>query len=252
MPAREQVLEPFSRITFDLGGSHPVYDVLGKDLTNVQEDPYAWYVRVAHLPDFMRLIAPALEQRLAHSVAAGYSGELTLDFYRSGLRMVFERGKVTNGGRLAEPNLECSAERALSSPDLFADAVWLSQPGRALCRFSRCAGERPPEGNTSACFVSYQSLLGNRLTQPPKNLPVALYKRATGRPEKKRRTCLRWLALLDCDGQPFLLSQQIHTSIHNLFFRQHALATDCRGNGCDDADDGGHIKGHAHAVHKGR
>ena len=95
MPVRDADPEPFSRIMFMLGRSHPLYDVLGKDLANSIEAPYAWYVRVAHLPAFLRHIAPALEQRLAHSIVAGYSGELTFDFYRGGLRMVFERGKLT-------------------------------------------------------------------------------------------------------------------------------------------------------------
>ncbi len=57
--------------------------------------PYAWYLRVADLPRFLRRIAPALEQRLAASAEAGYSGELTLDFYRGGLRLVFDRGTLT-------------------------------------------------------------------------------------------------------------------------------------------------------------
>ncbi len=95
MPARGNNPEPISRIAFVLGRSHPVYDVLGKDLANEKEAPYAWYVRVENLPEFLHHIAPALEQRLAHSVVAGYSGELKFDFYRSGLRMAFDGGKLT-------------------------------------------------------------------------------------------------------------------------------------------------------------
>lgn len=95
MPADDPDPEPLSLITFELGRSHPVYDVLAKDLPGILEAPYAWYVRVPHLLAFLRHIAPALEQRLAHSPVAGYSGELTFDFYRSGLRLVFERGKLS-------------------------------------------------------------------------------------------------------------------------------------------------------------
>jgi hypothetical protein len=94
MPADDPDPEPLSLISFDLGRSHPVYEVLAKDLPGIPEAPYAWYVRVPHLPDFLRHIAPVLEQRLAHSVVAGYSGELTFDFYRGGLRMVFDQGKL--------------------------------------------------------------------------------------------------------------------------------------------------------------
>src|SRR5947209_8653244 len=46
MPVRGGTPKPFSQITFVLGRSHPVYDVLGKDLANKKEVPYAWYVRV--------------------------------------------------------------------------------------------------------------------------------------------------------------------------------------------------------------
>jgi hypothetical protein len=94
MPARESDTEHFSQITFNLGHSHPVYDVLEKSMATTKEAPYAWYVRVAHLPKFIQLIAPALERRLASSAVAGYSGELRFDFYRGGLRMVFEQGKL--------------------------------------------------------------------------------------------------------------------------------------------------------------
>ncbi|HEY6541222.1 MAG TPA: GNAT family N-acetyltransferase [Ktedonobacteraceae bacterium] len=94
LPMRESGAYPFSRIAFNLGRSHPVYDVLEKSMPTRQEAPYAWYVRVAHLPNFMQLIAPVLERRLASSVVAGYSGELRFDFYRGGLRMFFERGRL--------------------------------------------------------------------------------------------------------------------------------------------------------------
>ena len=79
---------------FLLGESHPVYDTLG-DALPAMRDPYAWYLRVADLPGFIRHIAPALEKRLNESLAVGYSGELKLNFYRDGLRLVFERGRLT-------------------------------------------------------------------------------------------------------------------------------------------------------------
>lgn len=83
-----------SRIAFCLGRSHPVYDMLGQALTSVREPPYAWYVRVPDLPAFLRHIAPALERRLEQSPLAGYSGELRMNFYRGGLRMLFEQGRL--------------------------------------------------------------------------------------------------------------------------------------------------------------
>lgn len=91
---RESGAQQLSRIDFMLGSSHPVYEVLEKSMPTMQKAPYAWYVRVAHVPAFMQLIAPVLERRLASSLVAGYSGELKFDFYRGGLRMVFEQGRL--------------------------------------------------------------------------------------------------------------------------------------------------------------
>ncbi len=83
------------RLVFGLGASHPVYDALGRTLTARSEMPYGWYVRVPDVPAFIRHIRPVLERRLAGSFVAGYTGELKLDFYRSGMRMVFEQGRIT-------------------------------------------------------------------------------------------------------------------------------------------------------------
>ncbi|HEY1351938.1 MAG TPA: GNAT family N-acetyltransferase [Ktedonobacteraceae bacterium] len=88
-----------SELSFYLGSTHPVYEVLGEELVRAKEPPYAWYVRVKDLPAFLMHIAPALEKRLATSYVAGYTGEIKLDFYRGGLHMVFEQGRLT----VAEP-----------------------------------------------------------------------------------------------------------------------------------------------------
>jgi Acetyltransferase (GNAT) domain len=85
-------VEPAKKIIFTLGRKHAAYQVLGKELTH--STPYAWYVRVPDLPKFIRHIAPALERRLANSALASYSGSLILNFYRGGLRLVFEKGHL--------------------------------------------------------------------------------------------------------------------------------------------------------------
>src|SRR5262245_1493968 len=82
------------RLLFGFGAAHPVYDALG-DLGDTYDPPYAWYVRVPDLPGFIRHIAPALERRLVDSPAAGHTGELKLNFYRGGLRLAFEGGRIT-------------------------------------------------------------------------------------------------------------------------------------------------------------
>ena len=78
---------------FLLGLDHPVYQALGNALPVVNE-PYAWYIRVPDLPAFIRHVTPALEKRLEDSIAVGYSGELKISFYKDGLRLVFEKGKL--------------------------------------------------------------------------------------------------------------------------------------------------------------
>ncbi|HEY6411237.1 MAG TPA: GNAT family N-acetyltransferase, partial [Ktedonobacteraceae bacterium] len=68
----------------------------GEALAPFYEPPYAWYVRVPDVLAFIRHIAPALERHLANSAAAAYTGDLTLDFYRGGLHMVFDKGRITH------------------------------------------------------------------------------------------------------------------------------------------------------------
>ena len=78
---------------FCLGEDHPFCRITPTRLPEVRR-VYAWYLRVPDLPGFLRHIAPALERRLAQSVAAGHTGELKLNFYREGLRLAFEGGRL--------------------------------------------------------------------------------------------------------------------------------------------------------------
>ncbi len=78
---------------FWLGAEHPVYEAIPERLPRTRP-PYAWYLRVPDLPDFLRHVAPVLERRLERSVAAGHTGELKISFYRDGLRLALEEGRV--------------------------------------------------------------------------------------------------------------------------------------------------------------
>jgi len=75
------------------GAEHPVYKALGKNLATVHE-PYAFYMRVPDLASFLNHVKPALEKRLAKSIAAGHSREIKVSFYRTGLRLLLEDGKL--------------------------------------------------------------------------------------------------------------------------------------------------------------
>jgi len=76
------------------GANHPVYEAMGRDGLPAVREPYAYYMRVPDLPGFLSHIRPALERRLAESFAVGYSGILRIGFYRAGLKLTLEQGKI--------------------------------------------------------------------------------------------------------------------------------------------------------------
>lgn len=81
-------------IGFSLGMSHPAYDAAANRLP--ERNPiYAWYIRVPDLPAFLSVITPALEKNLAQSSYAGHTGELKISFYRSGLLLKLDHGRLT-------------------------------------------------------------------------------------------------------------------------------------------------------------
>ena len=101
---------PLHEISFFLGSEHPVYEVLGETLAPFYEPPYAWYVRVPDVLAFIRHIAPALEKRLANSPAAVYTGEFTLDLFRGGIHLVFDKGHITHVEKWRAPAYKNTAD----------------------------------------------------------------------------------------------------------------------------------------------
>jgi len=95
--------QKLNNLGFGFGADHPAYQAFDAKLDALRP-PYGWYIRVADVPGFLRHIAPALEKRLANSVMSGYTGELKLNFYRDGLRLAFEQGKLTTAEKWQEPN----------------------------------------------------------------------------------------------------------------------------------------------------
>ncbi|HEY5006050.1 MAG TPA: GNAT family N-acetyltransferase [Ktedonobacteraceae bacterium] len=108
IPTRRPDTDPFSKIDFSLGSNSPLYEVMGS-LAVSTEVPYAWYIRVPDLPAFLKHITPVLEKRLANSEAAGYTGEVKIDFYHGGLRMVFEQGRLMTVEKWVVPVFEGNA-----------------------------------------------------------------------------------------------------------------------------------------------
>lgn len=133
------------RVGFSLGTAHPIYEVLKEQLP-IERKAYAYYVRVPDLIAFLRSIAPVLEARLEASPAVGFDGELKLGFYRNGLVLKFESGRITSV-EAYQPTSWSNADAAFPNQVFlqllfgyrtleelryaFADC-WANQPGRLL------------------------------------------------------------------------------------------------------------------------
>jgi hypothetical protein len=138
----------FKEIFFNLGTNHPVFDVLPNAFPR-ERRPYAWYVRVADVPGFLEHIRPALEERLAGSSLAGYSGEVKIGFYRSGVLLKLNEGRfesieswqpvVDDEGHLRFPDLTflsllCGRRSFDELADFYADCFATKDEYAALMR----------------------------------------------------------------------------------------------------------------------
>ena len=95
----------FGAYYLNLGFAHPVYEAIPSLLPRKPE-PYTFFMRVPHLPAFLRHVAPALDRRLAGSPAAGYTGDLKLNFYRSAYRVTFEKGTLVDAAAYQQEHQE--------------------------------------------------------------------------------------------------------------------------------------------------
>lgn len=78
-----------------LGQEHPAYAAVAPK--NSREDtPYAWYIRIPDVVAWLRHVRAGLERNLVGTPAEGYTGALEISFYRSGVRLVLERGAVVS------------------------------------------------------------------------------------------------------------------------------------------------------------
>ena len=82
-------------IMLELGRAHPAYHALLGNKIH-EYGPYGLYIRIPDLVAFLRHIQPALEKNLEGTVAERYNGELKLSYYRSGIQLKFNGGKITD------------------------------------------------------------------------------------------------------------------------------------------------------------
>lgn len=143
-------------LQFMLGRKHPAYGALPKDCVRKGER-YAWFIRVPDLIAFLQHIQPALEKHLIGTVAEEYTGELKINFYRSGVHLKFQRGRITHisnwkpdsveDGDAAFPDLTflqvlCGRGRTDELAASFVDC-WASDTAAVLldCLFPAFTGE---------------------------------------------------------------------------------------------------------------
>jgi hypothetical protein len=113
--AKEKEDKEYQSFFLNLGEEHPAFEVIPYMLPR-EHPPYAWYLRVADIPDFLLHISPVLEERIARSYIAGHSGDLWLSFYTEGVKMAFENGKIKSVELWEKPDTEEEAMAVF--PDL--------------------------------------------------------------------------------------------------------------------------------------
>jgi hypothetical protein len=136
----------FQAFAFWMGVDHPVYDVISDRLPR-RRDPYAWFVRVPDIPDFLGHISSVLEQRVARSYLVGHTGTLKLSFFKSGVKLDFDKGELkdveayvpehSDDGDMLFPDLTflqlLFGHRSMAELELsFADCYPRSDQARAL------------------------------------------------------------------------------------------------------------------------
>jgi hypothetical protein len=89
-------------IGFAFGAEHPAYTVVKTNLPIIQA-PYAWYIRVPHVADFLNHIKSILNNNLENSPFYNINRELTIGFYKSGLKLEIKQGKIVNIEELELP-----------------------------------------------------------------------------------------------------------------------------------------------------
>jgi hypothetical protein len=85
--------EKLKALRLTLGEDHPAHNLLSHWFKG-SYDNYGWYLRVSNLSKFIETIAPALEARLVNTIFHGYTGDLKLNFYKDGVKIAFDNGKI--------------------------------------------------------------------------------------------------------------------------------------------------------------
>ncbi|MGH8900457.1 MAG: GNAT family N-acetyltransferase [Egibacteraceae bacterium] len=90
---RAELKPPFSGLCARLGQAHPLY-VACSDVLAHSFDWASWYVRVPDLVGLLRSLVPVLDRRLSGSVADRWTGEVKVNCYTEGVRLVVNKGRI--------------------------------------------------------------------------------------------------------------------------------------------------------------
>jgi GNAT superfamily N-acetyltransferase len=78
-----------------LGREHPAYSPISRSTHLEKGQLECLYIRVPDIVSYLRHITPALENNLAGSPAAGFTGTLRITLFRNGLEIDIESGRIT-------------------------------------------------------------------------------------------------------------------------------------------------------------
>jgi hypothetical protein len=119
--ARRMALEEREthEVRVDIAADVPLTRLV-RELGGVESAGYCWQVRVLDTPRLMRLIAPALERRLAASPFAGLTRQLLINLYREVISLVFVSGRLS-----AVRTVPLVGPSDLRCPPEVAPMIWL-------------------------------------------------------------------------------------------------------------------------------
>ena len=97
-----------------LGSAHPFAGVVQ---FSSSRRPYAFYLRAPDLPDLLRRLTPVLERRLAESPLVGHTGDVRLSFFRDGVRLTLDGGRIKSVEAWPPPRTVAGLDFSLPSAD---------------------------------------------------------------------------------------------------------------------------------------
>ena len=151
---RQKEDDPPRALRFELGEEHPSFSALHEN--HMLHRPYAWYIRIPDMPAFLTHVSPALDKRMAKSIAAGHTGELKISFYRSGLRLVWNRG-VLETVESWKPTVEDGGNAQFPDKTFIQLLLGYRSLDELKHAFPDCSADAPAGGLLQALFPKQSS-----------------------------------------------------------------------------------------------